>query len=427
MLGQWLDRQIYWRARELSCQSAGEGANTSRHHSILTIISDGMDQSKFRVPRWEGIRVKALDKFPRPALHVTGCWAHGHALHLAVSNPDVPKDSNANIEVLARMLDTILLCNKSLPHHLHWQLDNSARENKNQKVFRFCMLLVNRGVFRSMSLHFLRKGHTHEDIDGLFGQLALEIARSTFDSIDQLIDILTRKLRTAGVDAMSKARSLAYRLDQVADWEVTTDKLGVSFGNHGGPNAPHTFRFICRSDLKDDVDDINAIEDFETGPQHERDVFMLTRHYMSSQHWTQVTAVLPACKSPPDVQPVGIRPKTAKDPKLERQIFAECDRAMRQNLITAEAREYLEAWVTGTLPSLERPSEYKFLWHRWDRQEERVARRVAVPYDGLSAAANHVRVRQAAPEPSAVPVADDLDDDQVSDLGDAAPLEALES
>lgn len=204
------------------------------HLSVLTIVADGMDQAKFRIPRWRRAKVKALEKFPRPALHVAGVWAHGHSLHLAISNPDVPKDSNSNIETIARMIDTVLAQHGTLPLNLHLQLDNSARENKNQKLFRLLMILVQKGVFRTIQAAFLRKGHTHEDIDGIFGQIAVTISHSEFNTTDELEDILMRRLKTVGADTSSKQQSMAYRLDEVADWEQWAGSVNVKFEKHGG-------------------------------------------------------------------------------------------------------------------------------------------------------------------------------------------------
>ena len=367
-------------------------------------MADGMDQSKFKVPRWTGMKVKALEKFPRPALHVGGCWAHGHALHLGISNPDIPKDSNTNIEIISRSIDAVLTQQNTLPLHLHLQLDNSCRENKNQKVFRWAMMLIQKGVFRSITLAFLRKGHTHEDLDGVFGQLSVDIANSTFDSIDELIDILIRRLRTVGVDPSSKNQSLAYQVHEVADWEAMTNQLGVTFEQHGGPNAPHEFRFVLRSDLQQEIQCLTVeggIEDFAANRRHARDVFMLTRHYMSSRRIHQATAVLHAGRETWP-QPRGNRARKAKDGKLVREMYAECRRAAEQGLLSQEARNFLEGWVSETLPTLARPACYRFLGHRWEEQEQRHAARAYVPYDGLSLAANHVRVRQAQHQPGEV-------------------------
>lgn len=435
LLSQWLDRQLYWRAREASCSFADIAANAAfactlssaaYHDSVLTLITDGMDQAKFKVPRWNSLRVKALDKFPRPAIHVTGCWAHGHALQLAVSMPDVAKDSNSNLEVVSRCVDSVLVQRGYLPMHLHIQVDNTARENKNQKVFRWCLALVQRGVFRTISLAFLRKGHTHEDIDGLFGQIAVTIAHATFDTIDALIDILARKLRTIGADTRSVAQSLAYRLDTVADWESLSDPLGISFQAHGGPNAPHLFKFVRRADLRRETVDSDVLDDF--ADKDANDVFMLTRQYMSSKHWHQITAVLQSHVRAPHAQPVGDRPNKAKDPKLRQQIFTECSRAFDQNLISREGREFLEGWVSDELPKLPRPAEYKYLAHKWQKEDGgETARHVPVPYDGVTGCVNTVRIKYARPGPhdhAVAPGAAELSDHD-DDLGEAEVLDVL--
>ena len=151
-------------------------ARASVQNSLLTIISDGIDQAKFKIPHLVGPRVHALDKFMRPSLHITGLWAHGHALHMVICPPDIPKDSWTHIESLSRLLDAVK-ASGSLPVNLHIQLDNCPRDNKNVKILRFALMLTKFSVFRSVTVGFLRKGHTHEDIDGIFGHLAVCIAK----------------------------------------------------------------------------------------------------------------------------------------------------------------------------------------------------------------------------------------------------------
>ena len=50
--------------------------------------------------------------------------------------------------------------------HLWVQVDNTAAENKNQLVVRYLGALIDKSVFRSAVLSFMRVGHTHEDIGG---------------------------------------------------------------------------------------------------------------------------------------------------------------------------------------------------------------------------------------------------------------------
>ena len=55
---------------------------------------------------------------------------------------------------------------------LFFQLDNSAKDNKNQYVMVFCSLLIARTIFKEVTVGFLIVGHTHEDIDAHFSYLS---------------------------------------------------------------------------------------------------------------------------------------------------------------------------------------------------------------------------------------------------------------
>jgi hypothetical protein len=75
------------------------------------------------------------------------------------------------------------VCNSSLPppkvnllcqeHSLLSYISNwtmHALDNKNRYTFCFYSLLVANGVFREVYVNFMLVGHTHEDIDALFGR-----------------------------------------------------------------------------------------------------------------------------------------------------------------------------------------------------------------------------------------------------------------
>ena len=59
-----------------------------------------------------------------------------------------------------------------LPKKLFLQLDNFAKDNKNQYVMAFCSLLTARRIFKEVTMGFLVVGHTHEDIDAHFSYLS---------------------------------------------------------------------------------------------------------------------------------------------------------------------------------------------------------------------------------------------------------------
>ena len=50
------------------------------------------------------------------------------------------------------------------------QLDNTSSENKNRGTFGYFGALVATGTFKKVVLSFLPVGHTHEDIDAIFGR-----------------------------------------------------------------------------------------------------------------------------------------------------------------------------------------------------------------------------------------------------------------
>ena len=162
---QFADRRAYYRIRELSCRFWGM-ADWSAGLSSVSIIVDGCDQAKFRVPR-NLPAAKSFQDLVRPALHCIGVLAHGFQERYWLSDSDLKKDPATQCEVLSRVIDDILqACHlkASRPRHLHMQGDNCFREQRNQWLLFFGIWLVTLGLFESVSFGFLMKGHTHEDI-----------------------------------------------------------------------------------------------------------------------------------------------------------------------------------------------------------------------------------------------------------------------
>ncbi len=238
-------------------------------------------------------------------------------------------------------------------------------------------------------------------MDALFAQIALGIVFAEFDDVSGLLDLLSRKLRSIGADEASTCHSMAYALDQVADWQSMTDLLRVEFHYHTGPDAPHHYKFVHRSDLPHELgQDFGQlpIEDLPAASCRPGDVFLLTKHYMASNHFHQASFVLSEAwnAAVPD-QPCGNRPRKPKDAQLVRDIVASSRRAAAQNLITPEARGFPEGWATESLPEAPRPARYRYLNHRW-RQPVEPDARVKMFYDGMSAAVHRVRIHTAGPD-----------------------------
>ena len=83
----------------------------------------------------------------------------------------VVQGSNANIECVHRTLLKLKQNFATRPTELNVQLDNTAKDNKNRATLGYFAYLVGSGVFKRVIVSFLPVGHTHEDIDGVFGMI----------------------------------------------------------------------------------------------------------------------------------------------------------------------------------------------------------------------------------------------------------------
>ena len=120
ILMQWHDRGFDSNCTELSrvCRRLVDmGSRLSaiaQQSSFWLIRVDGVDQAKFRVPRCM-TKTHAFDKLIRPALHVQGAWCEGCGYHFAIGDADMKKDTNNNIEVIARLMESLYQRYEALP------------------------------------------------------------------------------------------------------------------------------------------------------------------------------------------------------------------------------------------------------------------------------------------------------------------------
>ena len=76
---------------------------------------------------------------------------------------------------------------KPFPKHLVLQIDNLAKDNQNQTKLAFCSDLVARGIFETVTIGFLMKGHTHEDIDAAFSKVSFRTKGKDVGTLPQLM------------------------------------------------------------------------------------------------------------------------------------------------------------------------------------------------------------------------------------------------
>ena len=63
----------------------------------------------------------------------------------------------------------VLVPERPLPPILNVQMDSAMNDNKNKFVFYFWSLLVAKRIFCEVYVNFMLVGHTHDDINALFG------------------------------------------------------------------------------------------------------------------------------------------------------------------------------------------------------------------------------------------------------------------
>ena len=160
------ERQHYYKHRDLAQRNKRE---------YMSIIIDGMDQSKTNLPhftreRKSGVSLWRLrynsctiswpciiglvtrfiiDIILQCRTHLTGAINHGAGVHTYIDLLVWPHDANLVINIL---LDVI---NRSayLPPVLFLQLDNTARENKNQFILAFMAYLIQIELFSEVYTH----------------------------------------------------------------------------------------------------------------------------------------------------------------------------------------------------------------------------------------------------------------------------------
>ena len=197
---------------------------------MLTIIHDKMDHSKTASPH-HSHKNKGTDSFMKLPVAITRMIAHDHGdVRYAHYGLDIfPTDSNHTVGSIAKLLRDLEseskvssqklfvrddpihplsiailkgseICVESLATcptqvmepqllspTLTLQLDNASGNNKNRWVFAFCSLLVYRAIFREVYINFLIVGHTHEDIDALFGRWSTMLKTKDYLTIPRLM------------------------------------------------------------------------------------------------------------------------------------------------------------------------------------------------------------------------------------------------
>ena len=388
LLSQWLDRQFYWRVRALSRNffSAAMSLSTSKLRmldtstSYLTVIMDGMDQSKLRIPKMGYARLtKTMEQLFRPTLHLAATWLHGFKVLVSIGDEDCKKDAECQIEQLARGLSHLVRSTSQLPLNLHVQTDNCFREGKNRFLLNWGLLLVVLGIFRSVCFGYLRTAHSHEDVDQVFGQLARYLAGRTIHSAEAMVNFIqnatSRKAsaaETSGPSRLHGSDAFTYKLDEVTSWKPWLEQTGISFS---GMRHVHFIRFCKRADLGGDVlDNVQEVEDFKAGstPLDGADIFLVTKQWLADKQIQRCVAIMPAGTAT-SIRlgchlPAGIADRRPIGSSIQRNIASRVPRCVQSGELSQEGAAYLQGWSQGTLKRHPKPSQYEILGYRYSPQ-----------------------------------------------------------
>jgi len=134
--------------------------------NFLSLISDGMAQTHSILP-WCG----NLTSFKKGCQqHIQGVAMHGRSLIMYRTFPNLAKSGSLQIHTFLLSLEQIVMNEGKLPDTVFYQIDGGS-ENTAKIVYVICELLIIRGLTKKVVLTRLVVGHTHADIDSVFGRL----------------------------------------------------------------------------------------------------------------------------------------------------------------------------------------------------------------------------------------------------------------
>ncbi|XP_071125906.1 uncharacterized protein [Mytilus edulis] len=214
-----MEKLAYYRRRTISRR---------RPDRYLSLIIDGMDNTKTSLPHFKDRKGKDLASTIPMKTHVTGAINHGtHQKFVFTDIYQYKHDSNLTLNILMKLLWKASK-GRPLPPVLYLQADNCFRENKNKFILSFLELLVHRRVFYEIQLSFLYVGHTHEDIDQIFSVFSDRLRHTDATTVPELHQNLYNAQELhgcynvsgwldpciAGVKSHSKSNIFRYRYDE---------------------------------------------------------------------------------------------------------------------------------------------------------------------------------------------------------------------
>jgi hypothetical protein len=198
----------------------------------IGIVIDGMDQKKTRLPHWSR-PPKSVDESCLIQLHVVGCLVFHKEIFSRVflNYPTLRNDGNLTITILQRVFHEWSSRAGGLPPILYLQLDNTARENKNNLLFSYLHMLIQKKVFKKIKVGFLLVGHTHDQIDQMFSRFSIRLRKSKAFVYEDLCEILRQSYTPTPVITLL-TEAFDFRKYALEEPSITVNTLrNVSFSH----------------------------------------------------------------------------------------------------------------------------------------------------------------------------------------------------
>ena len=129
--------------------------------------------------------------------------------------------------------------------------DNTPREAKNQYMLSYLVALTSKNLCRCTGLLNLRKSHSHDQVDQLWGILARRISScDSLKSPQSVISTLESELARPGLKSWIglQTATVVCKIDSVRDWKThfAPQQVNISGGLKEDTTANHCFLMMQR-------------------------------------------------------------------------------------------------------------------------------------------------------------------------------------
>ena len=183
----------------------------------LSCVIDDMDQAKLESPfprtnTKETSGLLKLNNHLTGSIVTNGAFSNDKINFVFLNNDQFPQDSNKTITQLQMIFEFTQNELGRLPRKFLLQTDNCRRDLKNQYVLTYLYLLVDMGIFEEVLMSNMPPGHTHNNVDQMFGVFASHLKKVEIPTFESLMDEL-KKINVNGSQPVVK--ELVYTCDFV--------------------------------------------------------------------------------------------------------------------------------------------------------------------------------------------------------------------